>query len=45
MPDKQIDFPPNQKHSQQVTLWLWAICIVCIVFVVIAIQVVGGGGL
>lgn len=45
MAGKQIDFPPEQKHVAWLDMALWIVAIVCIVLVVVAIQLVGGGGL
>ncbi|MCP3988194.1 MAG: hypothetical protein GY724_03905 [Actinomycetia bacterium] len=45
MAGKQIEFGKNQRHSRTFELALWGICAVCIIFVLIAIQTVGGGGL
>ncbi len=45
MAGKQIDFPEKQKHSRRFEMGMWAFSIVCIIFVLIAIQTVGGGGL
>jgi hypothetical protein len=42
---RQIDFPPEQRHSKRTELILLAICAVCIVFVIICIETVGGGGI
>ncbi len=45
MAGKQIEFHENQRHPRNFELALWGICVVCIVFVLIAISSVGGGGL
>ncbi len=45
MANKQLEFPPEQTHSKQFERALLIISAVCIVFVVLCIQLVGGGGL
>ncbi len=45
MAGKQVEFPPEQSHSKQFERALLIASLVCIVFVVICIQTVGGGGL
>lgn len=45
MADKQLEFPPEQTHSKSFEMALLIISALCIVFVVICIQTVGGGGL
>jgi hypothetical protein len=44
MAGKQVDFPESQKHVKGLDMWLWAVALVCIVLVIIAIMVVGGQG-
>jgi uncharacterized membrane protein YvbJ len=43
MAGKQIDFPEKQKHVKSLDMILWAVSIVSIVLVLIAIFVVEGG--
>ncbi len=45
MAGKQVEFPAEQTHSKGFERALFIASAVCIVFVVICIQVVGGGGL
>lgn len=42
MAGKQIDFPPDQRHSPTVDRALWIIAIVSIILVIVAIVVVPG---
>ncbi len=42
---KQIEFQGLQGHSKNVERAVVVFCAACIVFVIIAIQVVGGGAL
>ena len=42
---KQVEFPEKQTHSKQFEMACWVVSIACIVFCIIAIQTVGGGGL
>jgi hypothetical protein len=42
MAGKQIDFPPDQRHSPNLERLLFVIAVVSIILVVIAIQVVPG---
>lgn len=42
MAGKQIDFPPDQKHSPSVDRFLWIVSIVSIVLVLLAIFLVPG---
>lgn len=44
MAGKQIEFPEGQTHSKGFEMACWAVSIACIVFVLIAIQVVAGQG-
>lgn len=41
----QIKFPENQTHKKSFELGVLAFCAVCILFVIIAVNVVGGGGI
>ena len=45
MAGKQIEFPPEQTHSKSFERALLIASVVCIIFVVICIETVGGGGL
>ena len=45
MAGKQVEFPPEQSHSKSFERALLIASAVCIVFVIICIQTVGGGGL
>lgn len=45
MAGRQVEFPPEQTHSKGFERALLLASAACIVFVVICIQVVGGGGL
>lgn len=42
MAGKQIDFPPDQRHSPSLDRILWIVSIVSIVLVIIAIVFVPG---
>ena len=45
MREKQIDFPEGLKHSRTTEMVLWGVAILCILFVILAVQIVGGGGI
>jgi hypothetical protein len=45
MAGKQVEFPPEQNHSKSFEYGLLIASVLCIIFVVICIQTVGGGGL
>ena len=45
MAGKQIKFPENQTHDKRFEQAILLFCVICIVFVVIAISVVDGGSL
>ncbi len=42
---KQIEFKGKQGHDKSVEMAVVVFCLVCIVFVIIAANVVGGGNL
>lgn len=42
---KQIEFQGLQGHNKNVEKAVVVFCVVCIVFVIIAVQAVGGGAL
>ncbi|WP_419944632.1 hypothetical protein [Candidatus Poriferisodalis sp.] len=42
---KQIEFQGLQGHNKNVEKAVVVFCVACIVFVIIAVQVVGGGSL
>lgn len=44
MPDKQIKFPEMQTHNKGFEMAMLVFSVLCIVFVIIAVNVVGGGG-
>jgi len=41
----QIKFPENQTHKKSFELAMLGFSVLCIVFVIIAVNVVGGGGI
>ncbi len=43
MAGKQIEFPKNQTHDKRFEMAMLAFSVLCIVFVVIAINTVAGG--
>ena len=45
MAGKQVEFPPEQTHSKPFERALLIAAVLCIIFVIICIQTVGGGGL
>ena len=45
MAGKQIKFPEKQTHTKSFEMAMWVLTLACIVFVIIAVQVVEGGGL
>ncbi len=44
MAGKQIKFPENQTHSKKFEQAVWIFTAVCIVFVILAVNMVDGGG-
>ena len=44
MAGKQVEFPENQTHSKSFEKGMLLLSLVCIVFVIIAVNAVGGGG-
>lgn len=43
MAGKQLKFPEKQTHNKQFEIALLAFSVLCIVFVIIAVNVVAGG--
>ena len=44
MAGKQIKFPEKMTHTKQFEMAMWILTLACVVFVIIAIYAVGGGG-
>ena len=44
MAGKQIEFPEKQTHSKRYERNLWILMGICIIFVIVAVNVVGGAG-
>jgi len=44
MAGKQVEFPELQTHNKGFEMAMLAFSLLCIVFVIIAVTVVGGGG-
>ena len=44
MAGKQIEFPEKQTHSKRYERNLWILMGICIIFGIVAVNVVGGGG-
>jgi len=43
MAGKHLEFPEKQTHDKRFEMAILAFCVACIVFVIIAVNVVAGG--
>ncbi|MFT7476155.1 MAG: hypothetical protein ACI81L_003103 [Verrucomicrobiales bacterium] len=43
MADKHLEFPEKQTHDKRFEHGVLAFCVICIIFVIIAVNVVAGG--